>query len=84
MIATNVELADEQIPLELLDGPTDSELWAIEAEAELLDAEVALVDAEAAWLTERSPRAAAAHLQALLDVVDLRHMAGHEPRGAVA
>ncbi len=78
------DTADLSTPLELLDGPSNSELWAIEADDELLDAEVALVDAEAAWLTDPSPRTSAAYLQALLDVVDLQAMVGHLPEGAVA
>lgn len=78
------DTADLSTPLELLDGPTNAELWAIEADTELLDAEVALVDAETAWLTDASPRNSAAYLQALLDVVDLQEMVGHLSKGAVA
>ncbi len=69
---------------ELHHGPTDSELWAIEAEADLLATELALVDAESTWCRERSTESAADVLRALLDLVDLRDLCAHEPEGAVA
>lgn len=83
-MTSNLLTACELLPLDLLEGPSDDEIWAIEAESELLEAEVALVDAEAAWLAEPSPRSAAEYVQALLDVVDVHHTSYREPSEAVA
>ncbi len=38
-----------------LPGPTDADLWAIEAEGPVIDAEVALVDAECQFAAHATP-----------------------------
>ena len=65
--------------LDDIDEPTPAELWAIEAEAELLAAELALVEAEARWFSNPRASTAAAYLQALIDVADLHDFTDHEP-----
>jgi hypothetical protein len=62
-----------------LPEPTKAELWAIEAEAEVLMAELTLVDAETALFAQPSKTAASAYLQALLDLVDLQDFTDHQP-----
>jgi len=54
-----------------LPEPTDAELRAIEAEAELLAADLAAIDAESAWLRDPSPGTAARYISALLELIDL-------------
>ena len=65
-------------PLDSIAGPSDAELWAIEAEAELLAAELALVDAEAAWYRRPDPNTAAEYLAAVGEVLDLHSLYGYE------
>lgn len=72
------------IPLQDLAGPTDAELWIIEADAELTTAELALVDAEIAWLSRPTPKTAADYFQALVDLADLHDLYDHRPAIAVA
>jgi hypothetical protein len=71
-------------PLHDLAGPTDAELWGIEADAELLAAELALVDAEIAWFTQPSCATAADFLRALVDLADLHDLCDHRAAEAVA
>ncbi len=61
--------------------PTETELWAIEAEADLLVAELALLEAEATLLARPSNAAVAAFLRVLLDVVDLHDFNDDRPSG---
>lgn len=70
--------------IEELTGPSDADLWAIEAEADLLAAELALVDAEAAWYAHPGPETAADYLAAVTEVVDLHDLCAHRTAGAVA
>ncbi len=51
--------------------PPESQLWAIEAETELLAAELALADAELAWSLRPNPMSAACYLESLAAVTDL-------------
>ncbi len=64
--------------LDEISEPSDSELFAIEAEDELLAAELTLVEAETALLARPGNATAAAYLQALLDVVDLHDFTDDE------
>lgn len=58
--------------------PTETELWAIEAEAQELAAELTLAGAEAAFYERPNADTAAAYVRALLDLVDLHDFAGHQ------
>lgn len=77
-------MIEETKPFAELADPTDEELWAIEADGELLAGELALVDAECAWFAQPGPDTAADVLQAVIDLVDLHDLCTHEPAGAVA
>ncbi|MEM9654011.1 MAG: hypothetical protein AAGA65_18100 [Actinomycetota bacterium] len=67
--------------LDEIPEPTDHELWAIEADAELLVAELALVEAETALFARPGNATTAAYLRALLDVVDLHDFTDDWPGG---
>lgn len=60
--------------------PTDADLAAIEAYADVTDAEVALVDAECRWHTTPTPWTAADVLAAIGHLTDL--YAHHTPTAA--
>jgi len=59
--------------------PTDVELWLIETENELEAAESALGAAEIVFARSPRPSTAAGLIRALLDVVDLSELVGHQP-----
>ena len=63
-------------------SPTDSELWAIEVEAELLTAQLATADAETAWYRRPDPETAADYLAAVTEMTDLHSFYGHDASGA--
>lgn len=66
-----------ELVLETAVTPTDVELWAIEADADLLSAELALVDAETDWYRSPGPETAAAYLAAVAEVLDLHELYGY-------